>query len=352
MKRILILCVGVIIATLGCAKEPDSVEENTTMTYLEYMASSSTSNQAFLLEDLLIPETYETTYDNDEESIHLEINAEVITPDAQTLSIYRVTAGTYDKNYTDQASDYFIIDDSPTTVMDDQIVYPLSEQIFGEFELTEEIINNATLALEDMGISDLVYTDSTPKYLYLPNNDSEYSMQKIYQLTFMRAYDGVPSVFTRNFTKTNNMYLIDSEIWGDEQVQVLVDEDGILSIDVIEAYENVEIYLADVKLLSFSTIIELMNQMIATQDAEIYLTTEYNSTENMEVTYHVEKIVLGMKKMTDIHGEEGLIAPVWDFQGDVTISDTGSLYSNTYENISILTLNAIDGTVVNSVVEQ
>lgn len=58
-----------------------------------------------------------------------------------------------------------------------------------------------------------------------------------------------------------------------------------------------------------------------------------------------------MKKITDVRSEQGFISPVWDFQGSVTVSDTGSLYSQTYENISILTLNAIDGTVVNSVVE-
>lgn len=108
-------------------------------------------------------------------------------------------------------------------------------------------------------------------------------------------------------------------------------------------------YLEDVQLLSFSAIINLVQQMVMTQDSKRYLSSD---GEYMEVSYHVDEIILGMKKITDIHSEDGLVVPVWDFQGSVTLADEGSLYSQTYENISILTINAVDGTVVTSVVEQ
>lgn len=316
MKRILILCTSIAIIILGCAKQPDAVEENATMTYLEYMASSSLSHQFFLLEDLLIPESYESTCNNEDENIYLEINAEVIVPDVETLSIYRVSPGIYDDSSVLQATNgypqsnyditelgvdcsgiiireegyydnYYMLDSDTTITVDAQVISPLPEEILGEFELTESMIDDATATLEDMGISNLSYTDSTPKYLYITNNTEGYQMLKVYQLTYMRTYDDVPSVFTRNHTKSNNPYPINEEIWGDEQVQVLVDEDGIVSIEMLEPYENLEVYLTDVKLLSFTTIIELMNQMIATQDIETYSTTDYNNLENMKVTYHI-----------------------------------------------------------------
>lgn len=379
MKRIQIIGIGMILAMLiGCSNTIENMEENQTMTYLEYMASSDTSNQAFLLEDLLIPETYMMQYENEEGTICVEIDAEVNVPDVETLSIYRVSSGVFEDDIVQQliddypddtsetsqwgtpsydiairqenfGSNYLVLDSEPITMIDDEVIYPLEEQIYGAFELTDIRIDNAKAMLEDMGVTDLVHVDSTPQYLFEFNDDEEYTLRCVYQLTFMRSYDNVPSVFTRNFTKTNNLYRVDSEIWGDEQVQVLIDESGILSVQWMEPYEAVEVYLEDVQLLSFSAIINLVQQMVMTQDAGRYLSSD---GEYMEVSYHVDEIILGMKKITDIHGEDGLVVPVWDFQGSVTLADEGSLYSQTYENISILTINAVDGTVVNSVVEQ
>ncbi len=385
---------AVISMTTGCSRAVEDAEEKQPMTYLEHMASTSDFGQSFRLDELKIPEKYVNNYKNEEATLRVEIDVEIVVPDVETLSIYQASAGTicdeqlqkFNKGFSEIDHDWkeignpcyralalqkeftltYVVDDNGSIQMvDDEVIFPRREDVQGEFELSKSRIEEVQVLLEDMGITGYIYTDSTPQYVYKLNSDESMKVCRTYQLTFMRSYDDVPSVFTRNVSKKNMLYRLDNEIWCDEQVQVLIDEKGVLFVDWMEPYANVQTYLDDVYLLSFTSIIDLMQQMILVQNGTDYLMADevmdsFNLSSYEDqlkastgvVTYHVDKIILGMKKISDVRGQEGLIVPVWDFQGSVTFSDEEMWSSNTFENISILTLNAVDGTVVNSVVEQ
>ncbi len=383
MKKILIIFIVVVIYLVGCGvnvEDSEEKEEARSITYLDYRASNTLlKGQSNQLKELGIPKRYENETDYDTKNIKLEIDAEVIIPDVETLSIYSVTSDSYDATDLNQlsevyytakgqgdmtfetfeygmpchsillseegfATDYAVLANEPITTIDDKIIYPLPEQIQGEFSLTSDRIEEVEVLLEKMGVTDLVYTLGVEKYAFDTQSNESFQLNRIYTLTFMRTYEGVPSLVIRK-ASIDYSYQMEDQIWREEQVQVIIDEEGVQSIEFVEPYEEVEVYLSEVNLLPYDTVMELMEQMLEMQDPNKEFVS-YSVNENVMITYHVDKIELGMTKITNLRGEEGLVVPAWDFQGDVIISDMESSYTKTIENVSIITMNAVDGTVI------
>lgn len=380
MKKILIIFIIVVIYLVGCGANEVKKEEAQSITYLDYRASNALLNgQSNQLKELGIPKSYENETDYDTKNMKLEIDAEVIIPDVETMSIYSVTSDSYDAVDLNQlseayytakgqgdmtfetfeygmpchsillseegfATDYAVLENEPITTIDGEIIYPLPEQIQGEFSLTPNRIEEVEVLLEKMGMTDLVYTSGIENYAFDTQSNESFQLKRIFKLTFMRTYEGVPTLVIRK-ASIDYTYQMEDQIWREEQVHVILDEEEVQSIEFVEPYEEIEVYLSDVNLLPYESVMELMEQMLEMQDPSKEFAS-YGMNENVMITYHVDKIELGMTKITDFRGEEGLVVPAWDFQGDVIISDMESSYTQTIENVSIITLNAVDGTVI------
>lgn len=68
-------------------------------------------------------------------------------------------------------------------------------------------------------------------------------------------------------------------------------------------------------------------------------------------TFHIKRITLGYSRIYDptTDNDAGLLVPVWDFIGgfDTTDDEYVSKNNGEYSNQSFMTINAIDGTVIN-----
>ncbi len=164
-----------------------------------------------------------------------------------------------------------------------------------------------------------------------------------YMFHFTRKLDGTPVTFTDSYG--GGLEDMDSTLtpWSYERCDVIVGDDGIQKVEIFNPYEIGEIKTENVKLMDFDSIIKIYEQMMEVSNADI---TEYENNR----TYHIRKIVLGYSRIYDpaTDCDTGLMVPVWDFIGgfDAITDDYNVKNNGEYSNQSFMTINAIDGTII------
>ena len=96
--------------------------------------------------------------------------------------------------------------------------------------------------------------------------------------------------------------------------------------------------------MAFDSIVKIYEQMMEVTNADI---GEFEKQR----TYHVNKIKLGYSRIYDpnVDNRAGVLVPVWDFFGGFDAEIDGHYEQNNGEHSkqSFMTINAIDGTVIN-----
>lgn len=161
--------------------------------------------------------------------------------------------------------------------------------------------------------------------------------------------------FTRKISGTQITYTSDSgggyvsmesteEPWGYEICNILVGDDGILEVKLDNPYVIGEVQTKNAKLMDFDSIMKIYEQMMEISNADI---TKYEGKR----TYHIKKITLGYSRIYDPLKDNsgGILVPVWDFFGRFDAEDQeGNVDKDSGEHStqSFMTINAIDGTVI------
>lgn len=164
-----------------------------------------------------------------------------------------------------------------------------------------------------------------------------------YIFHFTRKIDGVPVTYTDEYG--GGLEDMDSTLtpWSYERCDVIVGKDGIENVEIVNPYEVGAVQTEHVKLMDFESIAKIYEQMMEVSNADI---TKYETNR----TYHIKRIVLGYSRIYDptADNDSGLLVPVWDFIGGFDVkSDEGESTNNgEYSNQSFMTINAIDGTVI------
>ncbi|HWS30419.1 MAG TPA: DUF6034 family protein [Clostridia bacterium] len=182
-------------------------------------------------------------------------------------------------------------------------------------------------------------------------------------------YDGIVSdaahyaykfLCVREVNGVNCTYLTsDSSIAGDltspswyyENMQLMADDEGVFDMSWQSPLNVTEIVSENARLLSFPSIREIFRKMICIK-YEPKARAEHN--ENVRVC--VDRIVLSLQRVSEQNSyETGLLVPVWNFYGRVfTISavtgkdDSSDFWEGASE--SLLTVNAIDGSIIDPLV--
>ncbi len=164
-----------------------------------------------------------------------------------------------------------------------------------------------------------------------------------YYFHFTRVLDGAPLTYTDSYG--GGLEDMDStlEPWGYERCDVVVGDDGIQSVEICCPYEVGEIQTKNVKMMDFGSIMKIYEQMMEVSNADI-------SDYEQQRTYNIRKITLGYSRIYDpsTENDKGLLVPVWDFFGgfDIKGEEYESKNSGEHSNQSFLTVNAVDGTVI------
>lgn len=200
--------------------------------------------------------------------------------------------------------------------------------------------------VDKMGITDLQFSDWS--YALCNSLEEDNSLSNLgsgYAIYYTRTINGVP--ITQTMADGGALEDMDStmETWSYESLYFFVDKDGIESMYYSNPYTIGETKTENLNLLPFSEIMKTYEKMMVVTNAD---NMEYEKSR----VYDVDRIVLGYARIyepsTDPH--TGLLVPVWDFFGSRKVEGDydGNSYSDItdYPNWSFLTINAVDGSII------
>lgn len=164
--------------------------------------------------------------------------------------------------------------------------------------------------------------------------------RKVYILKYLRSMNGV---FVNNdggdkYTDgwVGEEYV--KKMWSGENVEVLVNDDGIVGFHYRSPIEITETVVEQASMKSFDEIKDIFEQMVVVTNAT-------GSDEEDKLSIDIDRVILRYTRISEEDSfDTGLLVPVWDFMGRITGQYGEKL--NQKSDTCILTINAIDGTVI------
>ena len=132
--------------------------------------------------------------------------------------------------------------------------------------------------------------------------------------------------------------------WGYEMIHVIADENGVAAFKYANPYAVSEIVIEKANLLSFSEILRIFQKRIT-----VYHNNLIDGTRDaLQKEYHITTVRLGLVNIKEENADSGLLVPAWDFLGYERYWENGNeSLGETNELHSFLTINAIDGSIIN-----
>jgi len=127
--------------------------------------------------------------------------------------------------------------------------------------------------------------------------------------------------------------------WAPESITFFIDDTGIVKFQWRSPVDVKDTITKNTALLPFSDISSIFDQMIYVKCADSRAIEKQNKS-----TLNITKVKLGLMRVLEQNKDTGLIIPVWDFFGSKT--SEGSSYKDDDPSYSFLTINAIDGSII------
>lgn len=210
----------------------------------------------------------------------------------------------------------------------------------------EDAVKKANLFLQEFGMKDVKeYTGD--RYWYIlrtENNGSKYIYQKVYVITYLRTMDGV---FVNN---EGGAKLVDEwqgdynrkQMWSGEAVYVFVNDSGVVGFDYCSPVEPVETVVDKSTMKSFDEVKEIFEKMVLVTNA----LDEEDLSYGVKMNITVKEVRLEYTRISEADSfDTGLFVPVWKFVGDTELRNDDEVIINK-ENVNIMIINAIDGTII------
>lgn len=211
----------------------------------------------------------------------------------------------------------------------------------------EEALETADSYIEKLGLTDfsakrtaLSLCSMLPDMGFTPSYPSAG-----YLVTYTRDIHGFPVTDEMNYG--GGLESMESTLipWGYEKVELYVNGDGLQQATIYNLYEVQEQQTKNVALMSFPKIAGIFERMIEIQN------TGSKGLAHMKLD--ISRVTLGYMRVYDPGADNttGLLVPVWDFFGssESEFLYAGESHTSTSRNpsLSYLTINAVDGTIIN-----
>ncbi len=207
----------------------------------------------------------------------------------------------------------------------------------------EDAESKAAEALLALNISDTELNSCEEVWggAFLHGGIVEQQERHAYRLEFVRNVSGALLTYTENNIDRSAVQIEErtgerlAPSWPYERVMFIIDDTGIVEFLWESPYEVREQVMENTKLMPFEDIEAIFSRMI--------LVTHAQYDTGVKLAFNIDRVQLGMMRIQDKNSPAtGLIVPVWDFFGTMTL-DGQDLPT---ERISYLTVNAIDGSII------
>lgn len=208
----------------------------------------------------------------------------------------------------------------------------------------EEAVARTEKALAQMGMEDFAVQGGEYFASYIPVGPEKEGRTEVdeigYGVHVIRIVDDVPVSYTRQ--NANASTGDDFVSWPFEEMRFIYDEDGLASFDWSDPYKIEDLSSDYVFLLPFSEIQNIFEQMTIKKEKDSFI--EDGSSQEISI----DRVCLSYMRIREKNSTEGTLVPVWDFFGTRVYrgsdGEAFSMWKSEYE--SILTINAMDGTVI------
>lgn len=207
---------------------------------------------------------------------------------------------------------------------------------------TPQEAKDATMSfLRSLNLEQEIGIDSI--WLYQSSsNDSDYS----YEVRLSRIIEGIPCAFDKTLVVSEYM-----DTWQYEQITLNIDASGIFCFKWFSPIKVTKIVQEDTSLLPFERIMEVFTTHV--KHALIPSIQEYLESGGMvSQRYNINRITLSLQRISQPNNfDSALLVPVWSFYGTQSTewrnSNSAVNISNKEISSSLITINAIDGTIIN-----
>ena len=220
---------------------------------------------------------------------------------------------------------------------------------FAQFESRESSENKeiSGLRLEDAKqvsadfVSELLDFEVKMKNVDIVTKTDDKTKQ-CYAFSYTRKYIGASSSSFVKFEYTfgehsDTLGGVYTELWNQEEIEVWVDSSGIIYFEWGFPEEEIELVNDNTAVLDFEEVQEIVRKQMEFKYSSI------PSIKEMTVT----RVEMGMMRVRSGESQKYFVIPVWDVFGDVTEYNVTRTDVFQYENGVLLTINAIDGSVIN-----
>lgn len=210
----------------------------------------------------------------------------------------------------------------------------------------EEAQEKAEKLLKDLELSDFQYYEGG-LFCEIPNRkdpgaNEKIGYRKVYRLNYLRNIDGV-FVNNEGESKMTDEWQGDNYVkkeWSGEHITILVNDDGIIGFYYEAPIQTTDVVVEKASMKSFDEIKNIFEHMVVVTNAR-----SKGNEEEDAITIDVDRVILRYTRISEADSyDTGLLVPVWDFMGKVTDVYGEKGYKRASE--CVLTINAIDGTVI------
>ncbi len=176
-----------------------------------------------------------------------------------------------------------------------------------------------------------------------------------YKLYLCRNVHGFPVTYLNDFSTLNDPKASDATrfmfSWDYETINMMINDDGIISFEWKSPIDVTETVAEHTNLLPFENIADKFERQM-----QIEYEAEARGAYFKEMTWTVEHVKLELQRIAQQDSfDEGLLVPVWNFYGKCAAimengedSGSGMLSGDGIYNAPMMTINAIDGSVIDT----
>ncbi len=188
-------------------------------------------------------------------------------------------------------------------------------------------------------VVDSIYLQDAGKQDQQADGQVDSAQRYAYKVYCVRVVDGIPCVSLNGGSEQGDSNNQVSSYWEYERLEFMLNSESIFSMLWVAPLETLEKVNQDSKLKPFNEVQEIFEKMMK---------IKYEATAELDtLAFVIDRIDLSLHRVSEQNAPgSGLLIPVWNFYGECTHGNGEDSFTET--GISFLSINAIDGTIIDT----